>query len=139
RKLERELGLTLLERVGKDEMRPTPAGAHLLAFAQPFFRDLPAVVRSLRTGGFDGSLSIHAESLLIRQLLPAWLVALRRRRPNVQLHLQELVHADATPLRTGRADVLVAHLPEIPPDVASQQVATLHPCVVVPRERAGSR
>jgi DNA-binding transcriptional LysR family regulator len=136
RKLEQEVGLLLLERVGKDQMRPTPAGAHLLAFVQPFFRDLPQVVQNLRTGEFDGALSIEAESLLIRQLLPGWLLQLRRRRPAVQLRLQELLRADVTPLRTGRADALLAWLPEIPDDIATQQVAELHPCLVMPRERA---
>ncbi|MFY9342128.1 MAG: LysR family transcriptional regulator [Planctomycetota bacterium] len=136
KKLEAEVGLQLLERVGKDQMRPTAAGAHLLAFVSPFLRDLPGVVRRLRTGEFDGALSIHAESLLIRQLLPPWLIALRKRRPNVQLQLQELLRADVTPLRTGAADAIVTYLPEVPSDVASQAVAELHPCLVVPRERA---
>jgi DNA-binding transcriptional LysR family regulator len=136
RKLEGEVGLQLLERVGKDTMRPTPAGAHLLAFVGPFLRDLPAVVRRLRTGEFDGALSIQAESLLIRQLLPGWLLALRKRRPGCQLRLQEMPHGDAAPLRSGAADAIVAHLPEVPDDVASQVVAELFPCLVVPRERA---
>ncbi|MEO6596390.1 MAG: LysR family transcriptional regulator [Planctomycetota bacterium] len=139
KKLEREVGLALLERVGKDQMRPTPAGAHLLGFIAPFFRDLPGVVRCLGTGEFDGALSIHAESLLIRQLLPGWLVALRRKRPNVQLDLKELLQADVTLLRSGHADVLVAHLPEVPNDIASQLVAELHPCLVVPKDRAPLR
>lgn len=138
KKLEAEIGLELLERIGKDRMRPTPAGAHLLAFITPFFRDLPAVVRSLRTGEFDGALSIHAESLLIRQLLPGWLLALRRRHPNVRLHLQELLVADVAPLRTGHADLLVTHLAEVPDDITTRHVADLHPCLVVPRERAGN-
>jgi DNA-binding transcriptional LysR family regulator len=46
KKLEAEVGMQLLERVGKDQMRPTAAGAHLLAFVGPFLRDLPAVVRA---------------------------------------------------------------------------------------------
>lgn len=136
RKLERELGMALLERIAKDQMRPTPAGAHLLAFVAPFFRDLPAVLRSLQRGEFDGHLSIEAEPLLIRRLLPAWLLALRRQRPTVQLHLRELAQNDVAPLRSGRADVLIGYLPEIPDDIASQQVATLHPCIVVPKELA---
>ncbi len=139
RKLEHELGLALLERVGKDQMRPTPAGAHLLAFVQPFFRDLPQVVRNLRTGEFDGTLSIHAEPLLIRQLLPDWLRAFRIRRPRAQLRLQELQQTDVSALRTGLADVLVAYLPEVPDDVASLTVAEVHPCLVVPRDRAPGR
>lgn len=139
RKLERELGLELLERLGKDRMRPTPAGAHLLAFVEPFFRDLPAVLRALQRGDYGGTLSIHAESLLIRQLLPGWLIALRRKRPQAQIHLQELQQADVSPLRQGRADVLVAHLPEVPDDMASERVAELHPFVVLPRDHPAGK
>jgi DNA-binding transcriptional LysR family regulator len=136
KKLEAEIGLVLLERVGKDQMRPTPAGAHLLAFVAPFLRDLPAVVQRLRTGEFDGTLSIRAESLLIRQLLPPWLLALRKLRPHCQLNLQELIVTDLAALRTGACDAMLTWLPEVPDDIASQQVATLHACLVVPRDRA---
>lgn len=139
KKLEAEVGLQLLERLGKDQMRPTAAGAHLLAFVGPFLRDLPGVVKRVRTGEFDGVLSIHAESLLIRQLLPAWLMALRRRRPNCQLQLQELIRADVTPLRTGAADAILAWLPDAADDIATQVVAVLHGCLVVPRDRSGAR
>ncbi|MCA8977321.1 MAG: LysR family transcriptional regulator [Planctomycetes bacterium] len=139
RKLEAEIGMQLLERVGKDQMAPTAAGAHLLAFVDPFLRDLPAVVRRIQTGEFDGELSIQAESLLIRQLLPGWLLALRKRRPNVELRLEEIAQPDVDALRSGRADVVVAHLPEVPDDIATQTIAILHPCIVVPRELAGKR
>jgi DNA-binding transcriptional LysR family regulator len=138
RKLEAEVGVALLERVGKDRMQPTPAGRRLLEFVGPFFRDLPVVVRSLATGGYDGTLAIQAESLLIRQLLPRWLLALRRARPAVQLHLQEIAVPDVAALRLGLTDVLVAHLPEPPDDIATIEVAELHPFVVLPREGAPS-
>jgi DNA-binding transcriptional LysR family regulator len=139
RKLEGEVGITLLERVSKDRMQPTPAGAQLLNFIKPFFRDLPRVVDSVRTGNFDGSLTIHAESLLIRQLLPAWMLALRKRRPNAQLELRGVTAADLNPLRDGETDVLIAHIPEVPEDIATQIVATAHACLVVPRDRAPKR
>jgi DNA-binding transcriptional LysR family regulator len=133
RKLEREIGLSLLERVGKDCMRPTAAGRLLLDFVEPYFRDLPGVLRSLQRGEFAGSLSIHAEPLLIRQLLPGWLVALRRQHPGARVDLRELHRDDVTPLRTGEADVLVAHLPEIPDDLDSKVIGELRPFVVLPR------
>ena len=139
RKLEAEIGTTLLERVGKDRMQPTPAGQHLLQFLSPFFRDLPCVINSVRTADFDGSLTIHAESLLIRQLLPGWLMNLRKKRAKAQLHLQELIHVDINLLRSGSADVLIAHIPDVPDDIASQEIATVHACLVVPRERAKKR
>ncbi|MCA8948015.1 MAG: LysR family transcriptional regulator [Planctomycetes bacterium] len=133
RKLEQELGLTLLERVGKDRMLPTPAGAELLQFVSPFFRDLPMVVRRLQSGDFDGALVIQAESLLIRQLLPGWLAALRRKRPKIELRLEEIAQPDLDALRAGRTDVLVAHVPELPDDIAAETVAIVHGCLVVPR------
>jgi DNA-binding transcriptional LysR family regulator len=136
RKLERELGLDLLERVGKSEMKPTPAGAQLLAIVGPFLRDLPAVVRRLRSGEFDGALNIHAESLLIRQLLPPWLLALRKKHPRVQLQLRELLRPEVDLLRSGACDAMLAWLPEVPADIATQQVAQLYPCLVLPKERA---
>jgi hypothetical protein len=42
--------------------------------------------------------------------------------------------ASVEPLRRGVADVVVAHLDEIPADIASETVAELHPCVVLPRD-----
>ncbi|MEC7725787.1 MAG: LysR family transcriptional regulator [Planctomycetota bacterium] len=139
KKLEAEVGVELLMRVGKDTMLPTPAGERLLEFVIPFFRDLPRVVESVRTGDYDGALTIQAESLLIRQLLPPWLVALRKRRPQAQLTLQELVTVDLSALRSGAADVVIAHLSDVPDDIASQQIATVHACLVVPKANAPRR
>lgn len=136
KKLEQEAGIQLLERIAKDRMRPTPAGARLLAFVTPFLRDLPAVVRGLRAGEYSGPLSIQAEPLLIRQLLPAWLLAVRRARPGVEVHLAELHRADGSTLLDGSADVLIGYLPEVPDSIATQTVALLHPWLVVPREWA---
>ena len=137
KKLEQEVGVPLLERIAKDRMRPTPAGERLLAFADPFFRELPTVVAGLRAGDFAGKLSLQAESMLIRQLLPAWMLALRRARPGIEVHLAEFRGGDAAPLLDGRVDALVAHLPDVPNGVATQVVAQLHPVLVVPRERIG--
>ncbi len=139
RKLEAELDLQLLERVGKDRMQPTAAGAELLRFVDPFFRDLPVVVRRLQANDFDGVLTMQAESLLIRQLLPGWLAAMRRRRPGAELRLTEVALPDVDELRSGRTDVIVAHLPEVPDDIAAELVARLHPSLVVPRELLGRR
>lgn len=139
RKLEQQVGVPLLERVGKDTMQPTPAGDQLLRFVSPFLRDLPRIVARARSGDYAGSLSIHAESLLIRKLLPQWLLTLQRRRPGAELRLHELRHVDLELLRSGRADVLVGHLPEIPDDIAAQPVATVYACLLVPRANAPTR
>ncbi len=139
KKLEAEVGVELLTRVGKDTMQPTPAGQHLLDFVSPFFRDLPRVVEMARSGDYDGSLTIYAESLLIRQLLPGWLLALRRRRPRAQLSLNELLRPDLDLLRSGRADVIVAHYTEIPDDIAAEVITKAYACLVVPRDAAPRR
>ena len=139
RKLEAEIGCELLERIGKDSMRPTPAGRRLLEFVEPFLRDLPMVVRELREGRAGSSLAIHAESLLIRQLLPGWLHDLRARHPEAVIHLQEIPEPDLEPLRRTRTDAVLAHFTEVPTDVATITVAELRPFVVLPRDGAPRR
>src|SRR5690606_6194888 len=90
KKLEAEVGVQLLERVAKDRLQPTSSGERMLQLVRTFLRDMPTVVPGLLTGDYDGTLSIQAESLLIRQLLPTWLLNLRRRHPGAKIHLQEL-------------------------------------------------
>ncbi len=134
KKLEREIDVTLFERVGKDRMQLTPAGEHLYRFIAPFFRDLPAVTRAVQTGDYSGKLSIHAEALILRHLLPAWIKRLHRRRPNVQVDLRELTQVSVEGLRSGAADIIVAHLPRIDDDIAAVEVARVQPFLVMPRD-----
>ena len=132
KKLESELGLQLFERVSKDRMQLTAAGQKLFDFVAPFFEGLGAVLRSLEGGEYGGTLSIHAAPLFLRRLLPAWLKRLQQRRPGAQVHLREMAAPDLALLRSGEADLLVDHLPEVPDDVATLQVGTLKPYVVLP-------
>ncbi len=134
KKLEREIDVTLFERVGKDRMQLTPAGEHLYRFIAPFFRDLPAVARTVQTGDYSGKLSIHAEALILRHLLPAWIKRLRRKRPNVHVDMRELTQVSVEGLRDGSADIIVAHLPHIDKDIAAVEVARVHPFLVMPRD-----
>ena len=48
KKLEDELGITLLERIGKDYMKPSPAGRMLFEFVRPFFEGLDAILRAVK-------------------------------------------------------------------------------------------
>ena len=66
KKLERELGVALVERVGKDRVQPTPAGRVLHRFVAPFFDGLPAVVRAVRASEEAGELVVYSEPLLLR-------------------------------------------------------------------------
>ena len=49
------------------------------------------------------------------------------------------MRVDLELLRTGAADVLIAHLPDIPEDIATQRIAVVHGCLVIPKERAPKR
>ena len=134
KKLEQELAVELFERIGKDRVVPTPAGRVLERFVAPFFEQLPAVLRAVRGGDGAGELVVYAEPLLLRHLLPAWLKRLQRACPGIQLDVRELADLDVAPLRRGEADLLVCYLPEAPEDIASQQVATLRPFLVLPAD-----
>lgn len=132
KKLEAELGVSLFERVGKDGVQLSAAGRRLYEFVGPFFEGLPGVVRGLQGGDYAGALSIHAAPLFLRKLLPAWIARLRAKRPEVTLELREMPEPDLSRLRQGDADLLVDHLPEIPDDIATLEVATLRAFVVLP-------
>jgi len=132
KKLERELGTVLFERVGKDRMQLTAAGRHLFAFVSPFFEGLPGVVRSLREDRYGGVLRILAEPLMLRHMLPAWIRRLRRARPDVRVDLRELSDPDTTALRAGDADLVVGYLPDVGDDVETRRVGTLWPFWVLP-------
>ena len=134
KRLEREVNTTLFERVGKSQMQLTPAGEHLYRFIAPFFRDLPAVSRAMQTGDYSGKLSIHAEALILRHLLPGWIKRLKRKRPNVHVDMRELKQVSVEGLRDGSADIIVAHLPALDDDIAAVEVAQVHPFLVLPRE-----
>lgn len=136
RKLEHEIGAPLLERLGKDRMAPTPAGIELLRFCAPFFEQLPAALRAIRSGQHGASISIRAEILILRRLLPRWLVRLRAKRPDARIELTEIDRPELAALRTGACDVLVAHLPELPEDIAALEVARLRAWMVLPATHA---
>lgn len=133
RRLEQELGgVALFERVGRDAMRPTPAGAHLYAFCAPFFEELPRVVRAIESGRIGGTLRIDATGLVLRHLLPDWLLRLRRERDDVEIELQEVENPDFDRLRTGAADLIVDYGLEPPDGTESQVVGHSYAHLVLP-------
>jgi DNA-binding transcriptional LysR family regulator len=133
KKLEGELGVSLFERIGKDRMALTPAGQRLFEFVRPFFEQLAGVVRSLTEGDYGGEFTIHTSNLILRHLMPAWIKRLQKRAPRMQLNLKEAANNDLESLRRGDADLVVDHFPEYPPDVATLEVASLKPFIVMPR------
>lgn len=139
RKLEDELGVPLFERVAKDEVRLTPAGEHLYAFCAPFFEEVDAVADAIRSERFGGTLRVDSSALVQRQLLPGWLAALRRARPDIQVDIDEIAQPDFTRLARGDAHLVVDYCERVPPDCASRRVATSHSFVVVPASHPVAR
>jgi DNA-binding transcriptional LysR family regulator len=131
RKLEAELGCTLFTRSAKDQVILTAAGRVLFEFVTPLFEGLPAVVRSLRSGQHGGTLRIHAAGLVLRHLLPGWVRRLHASRRDITVALAEAKSADPDLLRSGETDLLVDHLPEIPPELETRRVGTVRAFIVV--------
>lgn len=134
KKLEGELGTPLFERIAKDRVATTPAGAALYEFVAPFFEGLPAVVRAIETDDLGGELRIQADPLLLRQLVPPWLKRLQKRRPRLRIDLQETLDGEVGPLRRGEVDLLVTPMLEVPGEVEAQELARLRPFLVIPRD-----
>lgn len=133
RRLEHELGgVTLFERVGRDAMRPTAAGALLYAFCAPFFEELPRVVRAIESGRIGGTLRVDATGLVLRHLLPDWLLRLRRERDDIEVELQEVENPELDRLRTGAADLIVDYDLECPSGCDSRVVGHSYAHLVLP-------
>jgi len=139
RKLELELELKLFERVGRGEMRLTPAGQKLYDFVRPFFDGIPGVVRAIQADEYGGTLRIFAASKFIIELIPTWIAKLRKDRPDIRIELTEAEHPDTSPLDDSRADLIIDHFPEaIPEGYGCRRVGTTYGCFVMPTDIANS-
>jgi DNA-binding transcriptional LysR family regulator len=140
RKLEDELGVRLFERVGKAEVRLTAAGRQLYEHAAPFFEKLPAVERALKAATPARELHLAAEALILQQVLPRWIRRLQRREPELRVEVRELAAPDPEVVRSGEVDLAVAYFPgALPSGLASREVATLSPFLVLPAGGALAR
>src|SRR5262245_40970651 len=115
-------------------MRPTAAGARLYAFCAPFFEELPGVVRAIAAGRIGGTLRIDATGLVLRHLLPDWLLRLRRERDDIEVELSEVENPDVDRLRTGAAELIVDYAFECPSGCESQGVGPAYAHLVLPAE-----
>src|SRR5689334_19197478 len=101
RKLEEDIGQASFERVGHDRVALTAAGRRLFEFCEPFFRELPDVVRDVQAGLAGGPLRIEAGALEVRYVLPAWLRRVRAKHPALRVDLREIEAPDYERLRRG--------------------------------------
>jgi DNA-binding transcriptional LysR family regulator len=132
-KLERELGVRLFERVGKDRMVPTSHGRALLTFCAPFFEQLPSVVRTLQDGTHGGVLRIDAAAMEIEYVLPLWIARLRKQRPDIRIDIEEVSYGDGSRLLRGETDLVVDYQPSLPEHVESRAIATYYTFIAAPR------
>lgn len=111
--LEREVGVTLLERVGRG-VRLTPAGEVLVDYArriEGLEEEALVRVRELADAA-GGVLRIGAVATVGEELLPRWLSAFRSAWPKASVHLEVANKAQLLErLRTHRLDLVIAGRP----------------------------
>jgi DNA-binding transcriptional LysR family regulator len=132
RRLEEELGVKLFERVGKDRVVLTPRGQVLFDAVSPFVEQLPIIEAKVRGGVVGGTLRMHAAGHLLRHLVPEWLRKLQSKRPDITVALTDVQTADLALLRSGETDLLIDWLPDVPPDIATQEIGRTEGWIVAP-------
>ncbi len=134
RKLETELGVQLFRREGKDIMRLTAEGEHFFAKVAPFLEALPELVSSLRSGRLGGVLRIRAAGLVLRHVMPDWVMRLSTLHPEIELDLGVLEDRDFDLLRRGAIDLFIDHFPRHPSDMESLKIGRTLVFLVLPRD-----
>jgi DNA-binding transcriptional LysR family regulator len=116
--LEREAGVTLLEREGR-RLQLTDAGRTLVAHADTVLAQLERAEADLRAGASEisGTLNVAAFSSYARSLLPR-AAATMLTHERLQLHVRDAEPQDSIPLlRLGELDVAIAQrFPYVPRD-----------------------
>ncbi|WP_425477472.1 LysR family transcriptional regulator [Dyella solisilvae] len=133
--LERELGVTLLER-RRRRINLTDAGEALYELARPLVegwenldRDFQARVKGLQ----GGRLTIAAGSSTIQYLLPDLVRRYREQFPEVHLQLANVTGKDGLALlRADEADFAVGSMLDVPNDIAWAPVYHYDPMLITP-------
>ncbi|SBT54431.1 LysR family transcriptional regulator [Micromonospora narathiwatensis] len=133
RHLERRLGLTLLHRTPRGTVL-TSTGALIADWARGVVEaadSLAAAVQTLRSS-HESRLTIAASQTVAEYLLPAWLVALRARHPDLTVTLRAANSAEvAARLLAGNVDLGFVEGPDLPPGLDAATVAADRLTVVV--------
>lgn len=105
--LEEELGVKLLDRLGKTVVL-TDAGHQLLPYANKILNDIEEAKQiSSQSGEMTGTIVIGADEVICTYRLPALLRLFRERYPHVRLLFRPLSSHDLKQsLREGKADVV---------------------------------
>jgi len=141
RRLERRLGMTLLERTPRGS-RLTPSGELVVGWAQAAIDAAQALddgLTSLRERS-DAVLRVAASMTVAEYLLPGWLAALRVSAPGTAVALTAGNSTEvASAVLSGNADIGFVEGPDLPPGLQCHQVSSDTLTVVVPPDHKWAR
>ncbi len=135
--LEEELDCRLLERLGKRQLRLTPAGEKLLEFSQALLTRFDTLKEELNEikGQNQGTLRLAAPFTTLYHLLPESLRLYRRQFPNVDLTLLDRSQAAVIALvKTGEVDFGLALESLVPKDLAARRWQPVATVLMTPRD-----
>lgn len=124
--LERRLGVPVLVRSTRGSTL-TPAGEAVVAWARPVVDAARALTDGVLTLRQDrvARLRVAASLTIAEYLLPAWLLKLRRRNPDVQASVTVANSQDVCAhLRAGQADVGLVESPVVPHDLTVARIGS---------------
>ncbi|OQQ33164.1 LysR family transcriptional regulator [Prescottella equi] len=134
RSAERQLGLRVFDR-GAGGVQPTAEGALILEWASAILdsaEEMASGVAALR-GERDANLTVAASMTIAEYLVPGWIVAMRRKYPNVVTSVRLLNSTDvAAQVRAGEADLGFVEGPTAPDGLRAVEVAHDELVVIVP-------
>jgi DNA-binding transcriptional LysR family regulator len=141
RQLERSLGATLIERVGR-KARPTAAGAELLAHADQINSAVETALEAVarRATGVMGRVRLGTGATACTFLLPPILKDLRRKYPNLEITVTTGNTGDiAKAVEDNVLDIGLVTMPlsgrafEITPSIKDEFVVIAPPGITMPR------
>lgn len=139
--LERELGVALLDRTRR-RAQLTPAGRSFLDESRRLLVQVERAVHLARRAGSGeiGRLAIGATESATHIVLPPVLREYRRRYPDVELVLHEMISEDQVEaLRHGEIDVAFVRGPLVADDLEQLPLPEERLAVVIPRRHALAR
>lgn len=134
-RLERQLGLALLVRSPRGTAL-TPVGEVVITWARVVVDAAGKLSDGVATLRADQSarLRVAASLTVAEYLMPQWLLALRRRCPEIDVAVAvENSHGVCASVRSGVADVGFIESPNAPSDLTAEQVSTDRLALVVAR------
>ncbi|MEU4237126.1 LysR family transcriptional regulator [Actinoplanes sp. NPDC026619] len=140
-RLERRLGVPLLVRSRRGSLL-TPAGQAVAVWTQQVVdaaHHLADGVRTLRDDR-QARLRVAASLTVAEYMLPAWLLALRRTHPDLEISAQVANSQGVCEMvRGGNADLGFVESPDIPADLSSRMVGSDRVALVVAAGYLSSR